>query len=185
MEQPFLGIAKVTESIQGIRIEIPSKKYWALIAFLLFWLLGWLMGELFAISVLFMGEFNFSSFFIMLWFLGWTTGGFFVIKIITWMILGAEIIVIDSMELSIQKKGNIFFKKKVYDVREVKNFMVNPKITFDNALGISYNRNMSYNAGGGFKFSYGFKTIQLATALDDSEAEYLFELIKSKRFFTK
>lgn len=53
METPYSGSATLDESYDGIDITIPSKKNWFAIVFLMVWLAGWCMGEMFALSAIF------------------------------------------------------------------------------------------------------------------------------------
>jgi hypothetical protein len=201
MERPYSGRAKIYDSIRGFKIEIPAKKNWFLIIFLTGWLGGWLLGELFALTVVFGNIFGFAFggfdgfgnadkglaafgfFFVLFWLIAWSAGGFFTIRTWLWMIAGKEILTFDSNELKIEKKGTYAASPKTYDLREVKNFQLNPISNSNSIFGNNSNRNI-WNLGGDgvLKFDYGFKTIQIASGIDEAEGRYLLEKIKSKKF---
>lgn len=185
MERPFSGRAKINETIGGFSIEIPPNRNWFVIIFLTGWLGGWVMGELFALGAItgFLGDGfeSAGSFFILFWLIAWTVGGFFAIRTWLWMIAGKEIISFNSNELRIDKRGAFFYSPKVYDLREVKNFALNPSNNFDNFFGMNSNRDMwSLGSNGIFKFDYGFKTIKIANGLDEAEGRFILEKIKEK-----
>lgn len=185
MERPYSGRATINESMREFSIEIPAKRNWFVVIFLTAWLCGWVMGELFAIAALtgFLGEpfENGGSFFLLFWLIGWTAGGFFAIRTWLWMIAGKEIIRFDDNELRITKKGALLYSPKVYDLREVKNFALNPNTNPDIFFGMNSSRDI-WNPGnnGIFKFEYGLKTIKIANGIDEAEGRFILEKIKEK-----
>lgn len=198
MEKPYSGRAKIHDSIQGFKIEIPAKKNWFMIIFLTGWLGGWLIGELFALTFVFGNIFGFvfgvfdseknglaafGFFFVLFWLIAWSAGGFFTIRTWLWMIAGKEILTFDRNELKIEKKGTFAASPKTYDLREVKNFQLNP-ISNNNSFFDNNSNQYMWNLGGDgvLKFDYGFKTIQVASGIDEAEGRFLLEKIKSKEY---
>ncbi len=185
MERPYSGRATLNENLREFSIEIPAKRNWFVVIFLTAWLGGWVMGELFAIAALtgFLGDTVeiAGSFFILFWLIGWTVGGYFAIRTWLWMIAGKEIISFDNNELRITKKGALLYSPKVYDLREVKNFALNPNTNADFSFGIfSKNGRWWPENNGIFKFDYGLKTIKIANDLDEAEGRFILEKIKEK-----
>ena len=186
MEKPYSGRAVLQESIRDLVIEIPSKKNWFVIIFMVGWLGGWLLGEIAALGFLigvFVGDEQvFASFFIFFWLIAWTAGGFFAMRAVFWMISGKEIISFRSTELMVQKKGMLLSKPKTYDLNEVKNFSVNANSGIDTIFG-NIDRTNPWNTGnqGMFKFDYGLKTIRFGNGIDEAEARFLLEKIRSKK----
>lgn len=185
MERPYSGRAKINESIRGFSIEISPKRNWFVIIFLTGWLGGWLMGELFALGAVtgFLGDSfeSAGSFFILFWLIAWTAGGFFAIRTWLWMIAGKEIISFENYELKINKKGALLYSPKIYDLREVKNFALNPSSGSDNFFGMNSNKDMwNLGSNGIFKFDYGFKTIKIANGLDEAEGRFILDKIREK-----
>ncbi len=186
MEKPYSGRAKVFETIKGLSIEIPPKRNWFLIIFMTGWLGGWLMGE-FAVLGMLSGLFgggigeSFGGFFALFWLIAWTAGGFFAIRSWLWMIAGKEIISFDRNELKISKKAALLYSPKTYDLKEVKNFSLNPTLSSNSVFGANYNKDFwSLGSNGIFKFDYGYKTIMIANGLDEAEGRHILEKIKAK-----
>ncbi len=190
MEIPYSGRAKITDTVRGFSIEIPSKRNWLIIIFLTAWLGGWMIGEWAALGTLtgFLTDSNMNtgSIFILIWLIAWTAGGFLALRTWLWMVAGKEIISFDNYELSINKKGALLYSPKVYDLREVKNFDLNPTTSSDNPFGMNSNRGI-WNLGnnGMLKFDYGLKTIKIAAGIDEAEGRYLLEIIREKNLLKK
>jgi hypothetical protein len=201
MERPYSGRAKIYDSIKEFKIEMTVKKNWLVIIFLTGWLGGWLVGELFALGYVFSNILGFAFggldensnggritlvfgfFFVLFWLIAWSVGGFFAIRSWLWMISGKEILTFDSNELKIEKKGIFQTSLKIYDLREIRNFQLNP-ISNNNSLYGKYPKRDIWNLGGDgvLKFDYGFKTIKFGSEIDEAEGRYLLEVIRSKEF---
>lgn len=199
IERPNSPQAKVFNTTAGLKIEIPSKKNWFIIVFLTAWLGGWLLGELFALSSVFgniyssifsvIDQYNgedkgfiaIESFFILFWLIGWSIGGFFAIRVWLWMIVGKEILTFEMNELKVENKGTFFITPKTYDLSKVKDFQLNP-VSNNNFSGYNLGNIWSFRNDGVLKFDYGFKTIRIASGIDEAEGKYLLDIIKSRNF---
>jgi len=186
MEQPYNGRATVSDARRGFSIEIPPKRNWFVIIFMTGWLGGWLMGEIFALGTIFRAihgqDTSFGSFFVLFWLIAWTAGGFFAFKSLLWMIAGKEIIIFNDDALTVDKKGALFYTRKTYNLREVKNFDINIISRFNGPFGNNNSSSWTLNGEGIFKFDYGLKTIKMGEGLDEAEGRYLLEVIKNKSF---
>jgi hypothetical protein len=186
MERPYSGRAKFKETVRGFTIEVPSRKNWLTIIFLIALLGAWLLGEIIALVIVVgnLGRGNaegFASLFLLFWLLIWTAVGFFFIRTVVWMIAGKEIISFSKIELKIRKKALMFSKPEIYDIREVKNFSINTKDSIDNHLGsFSGTKVWNLNNPEAFKFDYGIKTVRLVKGIDEAEAKYLLDKIQKK-----
>ena len=184
MEEPFKGIAVLNDTLQGLEITIPTKKNVLLILFLSFWLCGWLMGETFALRTVggLLHTVNFAGLFVALWLCGWTIGGFFAIRTLVWNLIGKEILNFEQGQLTVQKKGALFFKPSTYDLNEAKSFRVQ-----DDKFGYGGARRTGLAPlydGGTIRFNYGMKTLRIAGGVDEAEAEFILAKLKSKKILT-
>ncbi|OYU95212.1 MAG: hypothetical protein CFE21_12980 [Bacteroidetes bacterium B1(2017)] len=183
MEKPYSGAATINESFEGFEIIIPTKKNWFVILFLGFWLCGWVFGEVFALTMLtglLFGKMEFANLFMLVWLGGWTVGGFFAIKTFLWNLKGKEIITIGMGQLKIEKKGLLLAKPKTYDLIESKNFRAQEDNNgTDGIWGMQRNSFAAFNSGGTIRFDYGLKTIKFAGGIDEAEANYIIEKLKT------
>ena len=184
-EKPSKGRATIYQDIKALYISIPSKKNWAIILFMTFWMGGWVMGETFAIRMLFLSdEPGFPSAFLWLWLVGWTIAGAYVIYTIFWQIAGREIITLERGQLIIEKSVKGIGRKKVYDTRSIKNIALN--LTEDSGpWGGNYNRNFAGMKGGKIKFDYGMKTVKFANAVHEAEARMILNKLKENTYLSE
>lgn len=126
MEIRYSGRAIINYNFGEIEIIIPTKKVWYLTMFLCLWMCGWCAGEFFAIRTLLEPSKNDNSvnLFMLIWLTGWTFGGLIAIRTPLWNVAGREIITISHGQIKLDKKGAIFYKPKIYDLNEAKNFRV-------------------------------------------------------------
>ena len=187
MEQPYKGRAILQDNITDLQIIIPTRKNWFIILFTGAWLGGWVFGEVFAISAvtgLLSG--NPAGFFILFWLIGWTVGGFFVMRVFLWMLKGKEIITVGQSRLSIDKKGLLLFRPKIYDLNEVKNMRVH-----DDSLGYSgffggHRSNFgAFSSIGTIRFDYGLQTVKFGGGLDEAEAKFIIQKLNDRHLLTK
>ena len=158
MEKPYNGRATILDNFTDLQIIIPAKRNWFIILFIGAWLGGWIMGELFALgAVTGLLRGNPASLFILFWLIAWTVGGFFAFRTFIWNLRGKEIITAGQNMLTIDKKGALLFKPKVYDLNQVKNIRVQ-----EDNLGFGGRRNDfgAFNLGGTIRFDYGLQTVK-------------------------
>jgi hypothetical protein len=183
MEKIGSGRSRVNESIGFIEIIIPSRKNYFVIGFFCFWLCGWLVGELSALAagtgIIAGGEP--AGGFIFIWLAFWTIGGLFALATVIWMIAGKEILTFEQNKLTINRKGWIFNRPKIYHLQEIKCFSVNSQYDSGGWLGYS-RRNYLLNRDGALQFDYGMKTIKMAEGIDPAEARHLLLMLKNKGF---
>lgn len=171
-EQLDNGNARINNCGSNLDIEIPAKKNAFLLLFMIAWLGGWFMGEVFAAKELLSGTFSGESAFLLFWFVGWTIGGGFAILVITWMLFGKEVININNGFLIIEKRILLFNKKKEYELYHVNNIRAIEK---DNMGLFTKRSSMEFYgiSGGAIQFDYGMKTVSFGINIDFAEAKYL------------
>jgi hypothetical protein len=182
MESINNGRAIIIDSENELQIRIPTKKNWFIILFIGAWLGGWFLGECTVISILTgisginAGPANFFLFF---WLCGWSVGGFFAIKTFIWLIKGVEIIIVDKEKITLNKKGLLFNKPKIYDRNEIKNLRVssNENDNSSNFWNTNRKNNLLATNEGIIRFDYGLKTIKFANGIDEIEGQFLLNKI--------
>lgn len=188
MERPYDGIAIIEQTPNGYQTTIPAKKHVPVMMFLSLWLVAWAVGFMFVGSAYLNDFFNngtkglgFDRLFTIVWLAGWTIVGLFIIKTLLWYLIGKEIILLDREQISIARKNDIFFRDKAFDLREVKHFHVEEEplefifLSRRNDLSLFKNR-------GTIRFEYGFKTIKFANDMDQAEANYILETLRSSGY---
>ncbi|ASU36125.1 hypothetical protein [Mucilaginibacter xinganensis] len=179
MEIPYNGRAIIVENFDGIEIVVPSKKNTFLIVFLGFWLCGWVLGEIFGLRSVS------SDLFSLVWICGWTLGGAMALRAYYWMMFGKEIITVGQGTLTIDKRGALLSKPKVYDLRESKNFRVYEEFE---PVGPFGNRNsrglLNLGDSGTIKFDYGLETVKFADSMYEAEANFILKKLRDKKYIS-
>jgi hypothetical protein len=183
MERLYSGRIKIDDA-DRFSIEVPPKRNLFVIILILIWLVGWVKGELFAFDMLIEsyeeGCKSDDLLFYILYIIGWTVGGLLVIRSLLWIIAGKEIIIFSKDQLIVSKK-RAFLRPKVYDLKEIKNFDLNPGTDSGDFFGVRHNMDMlRVESKGMFKFNYGKKTIKIANGLDENEGRLILNKIKEK-----
>lgn len=172
---PNKGRAIFKENRHEIIITIPSKKNYFIILFMLFWLGGWLMGEIFTIGAFILGKTPIEAkIFSIFWLGGWTVGGTLMIITVLWFMFGKEIVNIDKKTVKIEKKV-IFFKiTKEYGVEYIKNLRIG---NTNNSFFVKNRSQMIGLNEGNIHFDYGMKTIKFGLEIEEAESKYIIDKI--------
>lgn len=171
------GKAKIDKSSGGLRISIPSKKNWFGLLFGTAWLGGWYFGFKSAITTISFDSNEFGADgFMTFWLIGWTIGGLAIIIFLLWGYFGQEKIKVDSGEMLFEKTIFGIGLKKRFEANEIKNFRTEKTET-----GIFGKNGLAFwgLGPGQIKFDYGLKTFSFGLGVDDSEANYLVELLSN------
>ncbi|WP_101759228.1 hypothetical protein [Oceanicoccus sp. KOV_DT_Chl] len=169
----------VSNTHNGLRIEIPAKKNWFLILFLGFWLVGWLFGEISVLTILLMPkEGEAPTLFLIAWLGGWTVGGAFAIYAWAWNVFGKEVVEVNFHELALKKVVGNIKRSKEFDLAHVKDIRVQPS---QHSMWSSRGGMEFWGISGGtIAFDYGHSTHKFAVNLDEAEAKYLIEKIEAR-----
>lgn len=184
IEKPYNGRVSFEEEINGITLINPVKRNYFILAFMIFWLCGWVMGEVFAIRTLITGDTPFGANLFMIGWLGaWTLGGGFVISIVFWQLKGRELIEFKSGVLTLKKEGALFYKQKSYDINEINHFKYDASAKINHPF-FSSNRGFQdmipFKQVGNISFSYGMKTISFGAGVDEPEVNYILKTLVEK-----
>jgi hypothetical protein len=186
MEQPYRGRAILNKNYNGWEIIIPARKNWFLILFVGAWLCGWCCGEVVALTMIIgtMGK-NPAGLFILVWLALWTIGGFFAFRLFIWNIMGKEVISIGQGQLTVAKKGMLFFKPKTYDLNEVRNIRaVEDNSGYGNPWGIRMTSFGGFTSSGTIRFDYGLQSVKFAFGLDEAEGRYILQGLRDNNLLT-
>jgi hypothetical protein len=170
--------ASVFDTPEGLVINIPSAKRWAVTIFMAFWLCGWAFGEFEVIHLFSIGKIPLSaSLFTLVWLAMWTMGGCLTILVWLWNVAGREIVSLTPASLAIRRDILGFGSSKEYDLPSVRNLRI--ELTPEKPE----NRISVWGApmfGGAIAFDYGAKTFRFGAGVDEAEASHLIELLKSR-----
>jgi hypothetical protein len=185
MERPYAGKATILESTHETVVTIPTKKNWFLLVFITVWLCGWAIGWLSATGTLtFSGGTDVDAF-LAVWLTLWTIGGFFIINFYVWMLLGKEVITFNKNTITRARKGQLFFRDKTYDVREVKSIRIKEPEA-DSGFGMFQRQSFSAIVKAGtIHFSYGLQTVKIAAGIDEPEAKLILAKLVEKQYLTE
>lgn len=186
MEKPYTGRAIIQDNFTDLQIIIPAKRNWFLLIFVGAWLFCWSLGEIFALGMV-VGVLSGDpvGLFVLFWLIGWTVGGFFVFRTFLWNLMGKEVITVGQGQLSIDKKGALLFKPKVYNLNEVRNIRVHDDNAAFGPFGGRRNDFGAFNSGGTIRFDYGLKTVKFANGIDEAEAKFILDKLKERRMLTE
>ncbi|OOQ61405.1 hypothetical protein BC343_20755 [Mucilaginibacter pedocola] len=82
----------------------------------------------------------------------------------------------------------MFFKApKVYDLNEIKHIRAEEEPSLNSGFGRAGNNRQSISKfdTGTIKFDYGLKTVKFGNDLDEAEARYIIERLKSRKMLTE
>jgi hypothetical protein len=102
------------------------------------------------------------------------------------MLLGKEVIEAGQGVISIRNQALFFLSPKVYDLNEAKHIRAAEEFSIYQSFqfGRSQNGVRSTFNSGTIKFDYGLKTVKFGNDLDEAEARYIIERLKTKRILT-
>ena len=171
--------ASVSDTPEGLVINIPAAKSWWAILFIGFWLCGWAFGEFGAIHQLASGRMSASgvSLFLFGWLGAWTVGGFVAVSFWLWNVTGHEIVLLTPASLAIRRDILGLGRSREYDLPSVKNLRID-RTPMNSGFGWSSSSRSIF--GGAIAFDYGAKTFRFGGAVDEAEASHLIELLKSR-----
>jgi len=184
MEKPYQGRAIVEDNFEYLKITIPVKRNYISIIWICCWVTFWGYFGASAFGELFNPPNEFGRIFMLIWISGWALGGVMAVKTIIWLFWGKEIIEIGMGTFSISRKNDLFTREKVYDLNECREFRIREidsesdrKFWF-----VFYYRNKEK---GTIAFDYGMRNFCFGEDLHEPEAQYLLNVMKSKKVLTE
>ncbi len=117
----------IRETPDGLGIYNPTRRNVGVVLFLMLWLTGWAVGEVFAAHALLSDEAGFAGLFLLVWLTFWTIGGFFAISVVLWHLFGVEKLFITGGALVREIGFWNVTRRKVWPIDAVANIRaVNP-----------------------------------------------------------
>ena len=182
IQQPSSDRLKINQDFYSLSIEIPSKKNWIALIFMIAWLIGWGVGEVFAVREIFNPDTEFiAKAFLFIWVIGWTVGGAVVLYFILWQLIGYEIIQVERGFLTLKRFVFGIGQAKKYDIKSIKNMA----ISFAPSARKNNKRNIRGVGGGKIRFDYKTKSIKFAKNIKEIEAKMIIEKLKDNTHFNK
>jgi len=182
IEDPSGGRAVIKYDYESLTVEIPVKKNWPVLIFMVIWIGGWAMGELFAIRELLSSDTPFvANIFLLFWLAGWTMGGGLAFNMILRQLVGKELISVGREFLTIKRSTLGLGRRRKYEIGSIKNIELIPGK--NKALpGRMGKINVPGTTGGKIKFNYGKKTVYFARDLNGEETKAVFDRMKQNPY---
>ncbi len=181
IENPSNGRAVINQDYNSVVVEIPAKKNWAQMLFMMVWLCGWAVGEYFAVNTLLSSNAPlFANAFILFWLAGWTFGGGLAFYTVLWQLMGREIIIAESGMLTIQRTVFGLGGKRQFETGSIKDMHFNPDQEVS-LPGISHKK-VSGRQGGKIRFDYGMKTIRFGMSIEEPEAKMIINRLRQSGY---
>ncbi len=157
------------------QIEIPARRNWFVIPFLMFWLCMWTVGGIMAFTSL-LSDF---SLFLIFWLCGWAIGWIFAAATISWQLTGKELVrtVGHDLEVGYQMLG--FKRMKLYRGADVRKLSVDAAGNLMRHFQISIPFYHGANFGT-LKFDYGAKTFRFGSGVEEAEARAIIAKLAPK-----
>ena len=177
IENPGSGGVVIRQEYNSTVVEIPAKRHWTVILFMMVWLAGWAFGEFSALTELLSFEGPmFANAFIIFWLIGWTFGGGFAFYTILWQLIGKEIIRMEMGKLIIKKSIAGIGRKKEYEADSIKNMQV--ILDAESSIPGKYNKKAAGRQARKIMFDYGNKIIRFGIGIDEAEAQMVFDRLR-------
>ncbi len=172
---------QIEQTIEGIRIAIPSRRNIFVLAFLSLWLCLWFSGETMAISQLTAADATSGpDLFLYFWLIAWTLGGGFALITLLWQLVGKEIVTIGN--------GALVYRVQIFGIgldRSYAQTHITGMRTVEYVT--SYFSNQSaikppfFGAvTGPIAFDYGARTMRILPSMDEAEARILLSKLKQQ-----
>jgi hypothetical protein len=184
MEKPYQGRAIVEDNFDYLKITIPAKRNYISIVWICMWMLFWGYIGSTGVTELFVAKEDSNHGFLIFWLSSWALGLVTAVKTIIWLFWGREIIEIGMGTFSISRKNDLFTREKVYDLNECREFRIREVDSESDRKHwfIFYYRNKER---GTIAFDYGMRNFCFGEDLYEPEAQYLLNVMKSKRVLTE
>jgi hypothetical protein len=178
--EPALPRYRLDHDMGGLRVAIPARRNWFIIAFYCLWLVGWALGETTVLAELVKGEHRAPQAFMAVWLAGWTCGGAYVLLTILWQLCGRELLTIapDALHHRVEIFG--IGRTRSYALGQVTRLRA---VEFNASIFTSQAAAKPPFFGaptGPLAFDYGARTIRCAPSLDEAEARLLLAELKEQ-----
>lgn len=184
LEQPADPRFFVTEAPEGLLITIPCRRKWAAILFLLAWLGGWAVGEMFAVTLLLTKRIAAvpgpGPWFMGLWLFGWTAGGLWAMYTLGLMLTGKELVFLNRMQACLalqQRVWGIGGRTREYALGQIRRLRASTEGI--SAYGFTAQRPTMMGVRT-VAFDYGARTYRFGAGLDEAEAQLIVDALRER-----
>jgi hypothetical protein len=177
------GRARIDRTTSGLRVTIPAKREWPLLLFLLCWFGGWTVAGITVVSSLASGNAEDGAAFTVFWLGGWVLGWLFALSVLTWSLMGREIVEIDNAGLTVRRVAGPYKRDKQFARGRISDIQVEPyeglaRELFKGRNSWRHGMEMWGLGGGSIALDYGAQTHRFANKLDRPEATQIIEHIR-------
>lgn len=160
----------VEQTPQGELIRIKASRQVFVMLFLPFWLVLWTLGGGAAIYAL-LTQFQV---FLLFWLCGWAAGWIAAAGTLLWMFAGSETVRVIGSDIEVTHQAMGLSRRWLYQGSGIKKLSVanQPAWPFQFRWQVPFVRTPR---NGSVKFDYGPRTIYIAPALDEGEAQIIVE----------
>ncbi|ASP32868.1 hypothetical protein [Labrenzia sp. VG12] len=176
-ESPISTRLRTSQTHAGNIISVRAKKEPFVMLFMSVWLCGWTFGGVTAGSVLLTGGGDLDGrLFLSFWMMGWAVGWVLVTSSLLWMLAGQESLTVSRTHVT-----------KTVSIPLINwSWHYNPALMTKTRRNVvpstRYGRNQLNNPlgkQGRVAFDYGQKTVTFGAGLDDAEADFVLDSLKS------
>lgn len=163
--------------VDGVEtLRVPQRRQWFTIAFVPFWLVMWSIGGFQAMRQVATDH----DPFLIVWLLGWAVGWIFAATMLAMQIAGSEIIHIVHGDLTVSNGiGPLrrYWRYRGSAIRDLTSHVPADSLW----TGRGFDRPFYLSpATGAVRFSYGAKTVYLATGVDEPEGRVIADWMKRR-----
>lgn len=171
------GRLRIVDDPVETTIVVPELRNWLLVIFCFPWIVCWL-ASMVVLPFVFLqpGVFSPST---VIWMAAWTFGGLYVTRLFVWNLAGKKTAFIKHGQMVIRRRGDFFYRKKTYDLKQMKNLRI---VNYDVETNGYYTR-MNYlftKRTKSVEFDYGGKRVRALDELKIDEARCLYDTFKNK-----
>ena len=178
------GRASFTDTPEGLGITVPAERQGLMLLFVAMWVAGWAVGEGIVIRQLFFSgpqRLDFGTIFLVFWLVGWTIGGAVAIRAWLWNAFGKERIVLRPATLTVKRDILGVGRERRYDLPGISN------LRLLSATRGARDRSAPVEVTGARRvaiaFDYRGDTVYFGEGLDESEASFIVERLKTRHAF--
>ena len=176
-ESPLSRRLRTSQTHAGAVISVRAKRQPFVMLFMGVWLCGWTFGGVAAGSALLTGDGDLGGrLFLSFWMMGWAIGWVLVTSSLLWMLAGQESLTVSRTHVTKTVSIPLISWSWHY------NPALMTKIRRNEVPALRHARNQlntPFSRQGRVAFDYGQKTVTFGNGLDDAEADFVLDSLRS------
>jgi hypothetical protein len=177
------GRAVVSDTPAGLAITIPARPNRFMLVFVGVWLVGWAAGEWVVLRKVATAQtLDYATLFLIVWLAGWTVGGVVAARSWLWSAFGKERIVLGPATLSMKRDVLGMGRERRYDLPLISNLRTVPVVS-SGRVRSARTPERSGTGRANVAFDYGPGTVYFGGGLDEAEASFIVERLKTRHGF--